>query len=46
MSATATYAVIALCLLVLLLLYVATVWLVPPALEEEPDHDASDERPA
>lgn len=46
MSATVAYAVVAVCLLVLLLLYVAAVRLVPSTLAAEPEHDDHGERPA
>lgn len=40
MSATVTLGIVAICLLVLLLLYVAIVQLVPAALADEPDDHA------
>lgn len=46
MSATVAYAIVAICLLVLLLLYVAAVRLIPSTLAEEPEHDAHGERAA
>lgn len=46
MSATAAYAIVAVCLLVLLLLYVAAVRLVPSTLAEELEHDDHGEQPA
>jgi len=39
MSAAVTYAIVAVCLLVLLLLYLATVRPVSATLSEEPDHN-------